>query len=55
MLLLVAIYCGAMGDLWNAAYFAVFSMLCLGLLIYVRRTFKRGGGYASLSSSTQRR
>lgn len=40
VLLLLAIYAGAKGNTFDAAYFAFFSLLSLFLYFYVKKVFK---------------
>ncbi len=40
VLLFLAVYAASKGDFFSAAYFAIFSLISLGLFFYVRKTFK---------------
>lgn len=40
ILLFLAIYSAYVGKAFDAAYFACFSIISLGLYLYVRKTFK---------------
>jgi len=50
ILLLLSIYSAAVGNVFDAAYFGVFSAVSLLLFFYVRKTFKTGGSQPSKRS-----